>query len=448
MKRRLTLLLSALLLCGLFVFRCDGVSQSMAASEAQRLPVSVTLVSAESFAPSAKDGQPLSLTEAGNTMWSNTSGVRLMIYEDGAAYLFTANEVFTLKTDDDGFVLQLEMYRTAFDTEPVAVLPAGRVRILQNDDVLTLEVVDDPAGILVFVGLDGAVLTKDKYTPYPYTSFNFFSGPVEPGTEWSCYFQRDRHGYAKLSMTVGEDGAMSGTLTMMDGTERACVLFGNDNGFALVTDTERKADLIFLGERRKVHDNNVLQARYELVWLDLVPVFDHLGLTVEDQFELGREMGEEGDLRYMLGRNLDSVILSLIRDGWMDTTVEVGELHHLLEGWFARLIKDGQTLMIYYEPDFSSPYEIYQEYLTSYVLYGADGAVLGWAGEKPIDHDIADAYRLQKGVYFDPGIGIWGMDVGEDEYAYFLDDGRIAIEYTPHEGGDGDIGFEIVKVIP
>ena len=123
------------------------------------------------------------------------------------------------------------------------------------------------------------------------------------------------------------------------------------------------------------------------------------------------------------------------------------EQYPALEGWFVRLVKDGQTLMIHSVPDFSSPYEYYQEYPNAYVLYGADGAVLSWSGEKPIDHGIADSYRMGKETYFDPGTGIRGMVVGEDSDAFFLDDGRIAVETTAHEGS-GDVNFEIVRVIP
>lgn len=442
MTKLASFLLSALLLWGLVEIRAkdNGI-----VAEPQPLPVSVTLVQ-EGTVRRSMAAKPLSLKDQKNTMWSGSAGVRLMVYEDGA-YLFTANEVFAIEESEDGFLLKNELYRTPFDVAPAAVLPAGTVQITVDGDRVTLEVKDDPLGVLAFDGLDGAALTKEKYAPYRYSDFNFFSGPLEPGTEWFCYFNMGEHRHAKLSITVGEDGAMSGVLTMPDGTARSCVLFGNDNAFALTADTEKEAELIFFGERKETDETHYDRGRYELMWLDLAAVFDPLGLTAIDQFELGRVRYGEWDLRNILGKSLDSVILALIRDGWTETK-DMEAQYPALEGWFTRLVKDGQTLMIYYEPDFSSPYEYYQEYPSAYVLYGADGAVLSWSGSKPIDHGIADAYQLRKGVYFDPGTGVFGMDVGEDEYAYFLDDGRIAIEYTPHEGGDGDVGFEIIRVIP
>ena len=91
---------------------------------------------------------------------------------------------------------------------------------------------------------------------------------------------------------------------------------------------------------------------------------------------------------------------------------------------------------------------MYQSYPDAYALYGADGTVLQWAGERPLHHAVADGYKLRKNVYFHEQIGAWGMDVGEDEYVYFLDDGRVAIEWLPHEGGKGDLDFKIIRVIP
>lgn len=442
MMKLASLFLSMLLLCGLVAIRAKD---TISVVEPQRLPVSVTLVQ-EGSAFTEEAAKPLSLKDQKNTMWLDGAGVRLMIYEDGAAYLFTANEIFTLEAGDDGFLLKNEMYRTPFDTAPAAVLPAGTVKIMAEGDTLELKVVDDPASILTFAGLDGAVLTKEKHTPYPYPDFNFFSGPLEPGTEWFCYFDMGEHRHANLSITVGEDGAMSGVLTMPDGTARSCVMFGNGNAFALTADTEKEAELIFWGERKKTDEAQYDRARYELMWLDLLPVFDLQGLTATDQFELGRVMYGEWDLRYILGKSLDSVILALIRDGWTETK-DMEAQYPALEGWFDRLVKDGQTLMIHSEPDFSSPYEYYVYYPDAYVLYGADGAVLSWGGSKPIDHRNADSYRIGKGTYFDPGTGVRGMIVGEDSDAYFLDDGRIAVETTEHEG-DGDVGFEIIRVIP
>ena len=442
MTKLASLFLSAMLLCGLVAIQAKN---NISVAEPQRLPVSVTLVQ-EGSALTKEAAKPLSLKDQKNTMWLDGAGVRLMIYEDGAAYLFTANEIFTLEAGDDGFLLKMDMYRTPFDTAPAAVLPAGTVKIMAEGDTLELKVVDDPASILTFAGLDGAALTKEKHTPYRYPDFNFFSGPLEPGTEWFCYFDMGDHRHAKLSITVGEDGAMSGVLTMPDGTARSCVLFGNGNAFALTADTEKEAELIFLGERKKTDETHYDRTRYELLWLDLSSVFDPLELTGIDEFALGRQRYGEWDLAYIPGKSLDSVILALIRDGWTETK-DMEAQYPALEGWFTRLVKDGQTLMIHYEYDFSSPYEYYVYYPDAYVLYGADGAVLQWGGSKPIDHRIADSYRIGKGTYFDPGTGVQGMIVGEDSDAYFLDDGRIAVETTEHEG-DGDVDFEIIRVIP
>ena len=206
MTKLISFLLSALL-CGLVAIQAKN---NISVAEPQRLPVSVTLVQ-EGSALTKEAAKPLSLKDQKNTMWSDGADVRLMIYEDGAAYLFTANEIFTLEAGDDGVLLKNELYRTPFDAEPAAVLPAGTVKIMAEGDTVELKAVDDPASILTFAGLDGAVLTKEKYTPYRYPDFNFFSGPLEPGTAWFRYFDMGEHHHANLSITVGESGAMAGT---------------------------------------------------------------------------------------------------------------------------------------------------------------------------------------------------------------------------------------------
>ena len=442
MMKLASLFLSALLLCSLVAIRAK---ENISVTEPQRLPVSVTLVQ-EGSALMEEAAKPLSLNDQKNTMWSDGAGVRLVIYEGGAAYLFTANEIFTLEAGGDGFVLKNEMYRTPFDTAPAAVLPAGTVKIMAEGDTVKLAVAEDPLGVLAFDGLNGAVLTKEKYTPYQYPDFNFFSGPLEPGTAWFCYFDMGDHHHANLSITVGEDGAMTGVLTMPDGTAWPCALLGNKNGFALVDESGEAPALLFFGERPRVDEDRYDRTRYELVCLDLSSVFDPLQLTDIDEFALGRQRYGEWDLAYIPGKSLDSVILALIRDGWTETK-DMEAQYPALEGWFTRLVKDGQTLMIHSEPDFSSPYEHYVYYPDAYVLYGADGAVLQWSGSKPIDHSLADSYRIGKGTYFDAGPGAAGLVVGEDSIAFFLDDGRIAVETTAHEGS-GDVNFEIVRVIP
>ena len=443
MRKLLTFLLSALVLCGLIVI---GTKEDASAAEIQRLPVSVTLVEKKGAETWARVASALSLKEQKNTLWSDDAGNRLMIYEDGTAYLFTANEVFTLEAGDDGFLLKSEMYRTAFDTAPAAVLPAGAVRLLKDGDTVKVEVAEDPLGTLAFDGLDGAVLTKQQYAPYRYPGFNFFSGPLEPGTEWFCYSDTGEHRYAIWKLTVGEDGSMTGTLTTPDGTVRPCVLYGNRDSFALVEDSTEKPALLLYGQRTKFDADALCQTRYDLVYLSLNIVSDPLGLCAEGDFKICRETKATEDLAYVLGRSLDTVTVALLRDGWAETG-DMEAQYPALEGWFARLTKDGQTLLIHFDYDFSSPYEYYQFFPDAYVLYGADGAVLGWGGSKPLDHNLADSYRMGKETYFDPGAGIRGMIVGEDSYAFFLDDGRVAVETAEHEGA-GDAAFEIVRVIP
>ena len=85
MTKLVSILLSALLLCGLAAVRAKNDAP---AAEAPRLPVSVTLVQ-DGIARTERAAKPLSLEDRKNTAWADGAGSRLMIYEDGAAYLFT-----------------------------------------------------------------------------------------------------------------------------------------------------------------------------------------------------------------------------------------------------------------------------------------------------------------------------------------------------------------------
>ena len=135
MTKLASLFLSALLLCGLVAIQAKN---NISIAEPQRLPVSVTLVQ-EGSALMEEAAKPLSLKDQKNTMWSDGAGVRLVIYENGAAYLFTANEIFTLEAGGDGFLLKMDMYRTPFDAAPAAVLPAGTVKIMAEGDTVELK---------------------------------------------------------------------------------------------------------------------------------------------------------------------------------------------------------------------------------------------------------------------------------------------------------------------
>ena len=460
MKKVLICLLCAVLLCGLFA--C-GTDQEPTAPEEKNEPTAEqpTAEPAATDAPafSASDARPLSLETDKNTGWTYNewqgkgwTHYHLLVYADGTAYLFTPNEVFALTENEKTFSLETRLFRTRDDTEPALTLPAGEVRLSTDGAAVKIEIMSDPFGVLAYDGLDSRVLKTEQEGPGETRSeVNRFYLPLEPDTEWSRWFDMGERRNAYLSMTVGADGAMTGTLRFPDGTERPCTLVGNDNGYALIDASGEKPELLFYGI--KAFDvEEYRAARYELVELPLDMVCDPFGLCAVDPFSIVRRDRRDGEselLTYMLGENLDTIILSLIRDGWTDRTLEVETLNPLFDGFFAWLVKDGQTLVIHYELDFSTPYRISEAYADAFVLYGADGAVLKWSGAKPIDHTIADGYRLEKSAYFYQLTDETGaMITGEDEDAYFLDDGRIAIETMPHEGGDGDVDFQIVKVIP
>ena len=470
MKKALLCLLCAVLLCGLFA--C-GREKEPAATERTDEPIAEQPTdgpiaeqptdepaAADAPAFSESDARPLSLETDKNTGWVYNGGwqgkrwthYHLPVYADGTAYLFTPNEVFALTANGETFSLETRLFCTADDTKPALTLPAGEVRLSTDGAAVKIEIVSDPLGVLAYDEVDGKVLKKQDREPGETRSeVNRFYLPSEPDTEWGGWFDMGERRNTYLRMTIGADGAMTGTLRFPDGTERPCTLVGNDNGYALIDASGETPELLFYGIKA-FDEEEYRAARYELVELPLDTVCDPFGLCAAGPFSIGRRnrrYQEDESLTYMLGVNLDTVILSMIRDGWTDRTPEIETLHPLFSGFFAWLTKDGQTLVIHYELDFSTPYGISEAYADAFVLYGADGAVLKWSGAKPIDHAIADGYRREKDAYFYQLTGGTGaMITGEDEDAYFLDDGRIAIETVPHESGDGDVDFEIVRVIP
>ncbi len=454
MKKALICLLCAVLLCGLFACKPGDPAKEPEATPAPSEPAQ-TAVSEQTEAPvfSEENARPLSLTADADTMWMDSYSFIISVYANGTADLFTRNEQLWLTESGDSYLLETRMYRTPFDEEPAYRFPAGELRFLTDGDALKVEVLSDPLGILANVQADGRLLKKqDK--PYGYAQ-NRSMVPQELNTKWYTRFEMAERSYAWLNLTVGDDISYTGTLSLPDGTKKNVALLGCWYSFAIVEERDGAAELLFYGERTNWRDSDDWYApRMNLVRFDLEALYDPLGLCGMENFDLVRaeefdnvyaEHGSLEALRYMPGVNLDAVVLTLTRDGWMDKTET---LDSELDGWFKLLIKDGQSLVIYYEIDFT-PYGD-EDYPSAYALYDADGTVLDWSGSRPIDHAAADAYTLQPGVYFGSLVptGTIGMHVAEDDYAYFTDDGRIAVETFWHEGGDGDEGFRIVKVIP
>lgn len=438
MKKGFIVLLAALLLCGLFACANEEPAEiGTATSEPAAAPVF-----------SAENARPLSFSEDRNTEWNADYQYRVQVYLDGKAVLRLPNVLLWLKENGDTVSVEEKLYRSPYDSEPAIVQPVGTIRLLSDGEALKIETVDDPFSIFAFLQLDGQILKKEKYKPGSSNgNWNWFNLPIQPDTEWFSYLDTGEPPYAKLAMQMHEDGSTDGVLRFADGTEKSCILAGNGNSFALIDESSESPELFLYGVRTPMKEYDF--SRYNLVRLALDPVYDPLGLCKKDAFLLQRDYGEDAELRYMLGKNLDTIILSLIRDGWTDKTQQIAECDLWRDGWFAWLTKNGQTLLMWVDLDFSTPYNDKETFANDYVLYDADGKVLSWSGEKPLDHTIADHYTLQEGVYFNGLPGVYGgMIVGEDSTAYFLDDGRIAIQTIPHEGGNGDIDFVIIRVIP
>ncbi len=458
MKKTILLLLATILLCGMLA--CDpGIpAEKTEATPAPSEPV-------QPAAPAQTDepvfleelARPLSFSEDADTCWNAPDyAFILSVLSDGTASVFTRTALLWLTEDGDSFRVETRMYRTPFDEEPAYRFPAGELRFFTDGNRVKVEVLSDPLGVLSHAQADGRLLTKNG-TSWKYAQ-NRSEVPQEPNTKWYTRFEMTEQNNARLHLTVGNDASFTGTLSLPDGTKKDVALLGCWSSFALVEERDGAAELLFYGERTNWRDpKDWYPPRMNLVRFDLDALYDPLGLCSTENFDLVRaeefdnvyaEHGALEALRYMPGVNLDTVKNTLTRDGWTDRTAQIETLDPLLDGWFAWLTKDGKTLWIYYEPDFT-PYGD-EDYPSAYVLYDADGTVLDWSGSRPIDHAIADAFTLQPGAYFGDLIsnGTVGMDVAEDDYAYFTDDGRIAVETLWHEGGDGDLDFQIIRLLP
>ena len=457
MKKTILLLLAALLLCGLFACKPKDPAEETEATPAPPESTQTALPDqTEGPVFSEERARLLSLTADADTMWQDSYSFIISVFANRTADLFTRNEQLWLTENGDSYLLETRMYRTPFDEEPAYRFPAGELRLFTDGDVLKVEVLSDPLGILANVQADGRLLEKQG-KPYEY-AHNRSMVSQEPHTKWYTHFEVAERSYAKLNLTVGDDISYTGTLSLPDGTKKNVALLGCWDSYAIVEEHDGAAELLFYGERtNRMDPDDWYPPRMNLVRFDLEALYDPLGLCGKETFNLFRveefdhvyaAYGSLEALRYMPGVNLDTVLNLLTRDGWTDRTAQIETLDPILVGWFAWLTKDGQSLLIYYEPDFT-PYGD-EDYPSAYVLYDADGTVLDWSGSRPIDHAIADAYTLQPGVYFCNfvPIGTSGMDVAEDDYAYFTDDGRIAVETFWHEGGDSDLDFQIINVIP
>lgn len=421
-----------------------AAAMEKAAAEATFVPIDSSAIAAMTEPPLTEEElnalSPLPVSEHVNTHWHDQNRNCLAIF-DGFMILYTDNEVLWLTASGDGYDAETHLYRTPDDTEPALILPAGEIRILEDGDALRLQTLSDPLGILSHAKVSEQPFNKQSYAPYQRTNWNLWRAPSEPQTEWETNLQHTDGSYLHLSMKVNDDLSFTGTLKLQDGTVQPCTLLCSDYSYALTADRDGSAELLFYAEWDMEEDdrwrNYLAKQEFELL-------YDSLELDRENHIRLWRFDGyQPNDMRYMCGVNLDTVILNLMRDGWTERPIT--ELHEDLEGWFAWLIKDGESMLLYYDEDFL-PYGD-ERFLMAYVHYGADGSVLDWSGERPIDHAIADAYQLEKDVYFEDSV--WGgMFIHEDGYAYFLDDGRVAVEWVPHEGGGGDLEFYTVKVIP
>ena len=440
MKKALICLLCAVLLSGLFA--CGKEKDPTAAEKTDEPTAEQTTEEppAATNAPafSESDSRPLTFAEDADTLWI-ARGTTLLLYPEGTGILTLHKNNYEQHlniTERDGtFLAEIQMYRTPFDSEPAYCFPAGELRLFTDGNAVRIKVTEDPLGIFADEDADGAILEKSDYKPYRFIFANSGNTPDQPNTEWGVHFKNGRQ-----TFLVDENAAFYGAVRMPDGTDHACAFMSNLFAFTIVEERDGAAELLFYGRSERVG------YRQCNVQMKIRPIYDPYDLCGDESLELYRDEEHLDELRYMNGQNLDTVTLRLLRDGWTDKTDELQTIARSLVGWFALFRKEGQAVLIFYELDFT-PYGD-EAFPIGFVQYAADGTVVEWSGVKPIDHRIADAYTVTEGSAFHDVVGWGGAIFNEDDFIYFLDDGRIAVQTVWHENRHEDDEFHIYRIIP
>lgn len=429
MKKAILLLLAALLLCGLFACKPGDPAEKTEASPVPSEPEQ-TAVPAQAEEPvfSEENARPVTFSEDADTRWFNR--FNLCLYADGMGLIDIPSGVLWFKEQEGVFSLESRLYRTADDAEPAYVFTVGTMRLMTDGKEIRAEVLSDPFGILTYDEVDGCILEKMEGEPFESRYFGMASTPRQPDTEWGKRFN--------TTFCMDKNLVMTGTVAEKNGAKHSCTVLSSGRAYALAEEANGETNLLLYATRKPA------DYREELVRINLTPIYDPYALCFNHPMDLHREDLWETEynatLRFMLGRQIDTVRISLTQEGWTDRTNDA-DLPEI-PGCFALLSKDGQTLLIHYEYDYSFFEEPYAD---AFVLYDADGTVLEWSGFRPVDHTLAEAYTHELGGgYFDPGPDY--VDADEDDFVYFLDNGYVAVEDIGHLGIGSD--FRIVRVIP
>ncbi|MBR0437234.1 MAG: hypothetical protein IJK12_08320 [Clostridia bacterium] len=360
-----------------------------------------------------------------------------------------------MREDGDAYRLETAFYETPFDEEPALVLSLGEVRLTGTDDTARLTVVSDPYGVFADWGADLILEQTDRMPYEPETGMHPLSwNPhMQPNTEWiagGAHYERGGASYwANVMLSSDADGRVCGSIRPTVESERIpCAMLWSENAAVIVlTDGDAPGgadDLIFYGT---VHRADFSE-RDRCVYFRLSPLYDVLQLsTVSALLTLHKSIAER-DPTDILGRNTLQLVHDLESDGWRNVPLkrseDLDEEDDAYEDWFLKLTKDGRTLIVMTDEDFS-PYGD-DLYAVGYVLLDADGRLESWGGQKPVDHTLADHYRVADKSSFSRLChtgGFWG--IAEDDRMFLLDDGRIAVAYTHHEYGY-DLGFWILEL--
>ena len=391
--------------------------------------------------PAAAGLRPFSFSLYAQTCWKGEEYIPyLYVDANGEGCLRLPHDDLFITEKDGELFLEKRMFAQPYDDVVAYTLTVGKVSLLTDGKQVQLSVLEDPLGIMAYHHADGMILRRDDNGggPFIQTSDDVLK---QPNTRWSLEYYN--YGCPRIScgcFDMDKNMVLRGWLDLesTDGYAHDYIFYYCNYSFMLVGENGP----LFYGYQWLGGDDPYF-SRESFVKIILKPVYDPLNMAEGDVIVLLRENAhdDEYDIGYLPGANYTLMQSALLAAGWTDETAGLGQIHPGLVGRFGRFMKDGMTLVAYYESDDSrfGP----EQYLLAYVIYGEDGAVLSWCGGMP-----ASAKDTEGGNWWDYGFMVRRLNCAAPYIYTFLDNGCLVVEGVWDDSKDFVEGYRVCRMIP
>ena len=375
----------------------------------------------ESLSPFREEAVCLDPQAYVGTVWlgdSEARNERLLIDEAGEARIMLASSTYWLQPVGDKFVLTCRLYRTIHEEVPALTVPVGEARLLSDGSVCRLEVLSDhwhsfsreQETVLFYLSTEPPEDDRGYFIDY----INATMAPyVQPNTQWSL-----RDNELGLELASDNDGRVAGTC-VIQGDAVSCELLIGHHGWdvtcALVKkDAQSSEDVLLYGWLDKG-----TECRYGRL-CRIVLQNDSLALCGgKNELILRKQITFDLSEQNWLGMSVYELLFRMGQEGWQTETISLFDDTYPC---VFCLHQGEQTLFLFYSGEFGGMF--YDDYLTGYALY--DGRALqSWAGFRPIDHRVAEAYSQSQDGRFSDFVESPAY-VYPTCYYYPLDDCRVA----------------------